>query len=55
MAKKLIYSQLLYSEGTKSIHIEVWQDKDRTWLEVDRVYETRWDCMLVPEGVRLVA
>lgn len=32
-----------------------WQDIDRTWLEVDRVYETRWDCIIAPEGVRLAA
>ena len=31
------------------------QDIDRIWFEVDRVYETRWDCMAVPEGVRAVA
>ncbi len=31
------------------------QDFDRTWLTVDQVYETRWDCMVEPEGVRQVA
>lgn len=31
---------------------ENWQDWDRCWREVDRVYETRWDCVSVPEGVR---
>lgn len=34
---------------------EDWQDWDRCWLEVDRVYETRWDCMAVPGGARKVA
>jgi hypothetical protein len=28
---------------------------DRVWFEVDRVYETRWDCMAGPEGVRRAA
>ena len=32
-----------------------WQDIDRIWLEVDRVYETRWDCPIAPEGVRQTA
>ena len=32
-----------------------WQDIDRTWLKVDRVYETRWDCRIEPEGVRQTA
>ena len=31
------------------------QDIERTWLTVDQVYETRWDCMVVPEGVRQAA
>lgn len=22
-----------------------WQDENRTWLTIDEVYETRWDCM----------
>lgn len=38
--------------------------KDKGWslvnddalvLEVERVYETRWDCMAMPEGVRRAA
>ena len=29
--------------------------KERTWEEVDRVYETRYDCKPVPEGVRWAA
>ncbi|MCK5614283.1 hypothetical protein KAR91_71115 [Candidatus Pacearchaeota archaeon] len=28
---------------------------DLVWFEVDRVYETRWDCMAEPERVRLAA
>ena len=28
---------------------------DRIWFEVDRVYETRWDCKGSPEGVRQAA
>ena len=32
-----------------------WQDIGRTWLTVDQVYETRWDCMAAPEGVRQAA
>lgn len=32
-----------------------WQDIERTWLTVDQVYETRWDCMAVPGGARKVA
>ena len=27
------------------IKCEEWQDIERTWREVDRVYETRWDCL----------
>ncbi len=37
------------------INITVWQDEDRIWLEIDRVYETRWDCLPVPERVRRAA
>lgn len=22
-----------------------WQDENRTWLTIDEVYATRWDCM----------
>ena len=29
-----------------------YQDIERTWERVDQVYATRWDCKLVPEGVR---
>jgi hypothetical protein len=32
-----------------------YQDIERTWEEVDRVYATRWDCIGVPEGVRHAA
>lgn len=28
---------------------------DLVWFEVDRVYETRWDCMAEPERVRRAA
>lgn len=34
---------------------EMWQDISRTWEEVDRVYETRWDCPNKSEGVRQAA
>ncbi len=35
---------------------EEWLDGfDLVWFEVDKVYETRWDCSIKPEGVRLVA
>ena len=27
-----------------------WQDIDRTWLTVDQVYETRWDCISATAG-----
>lgn len=40
----------IWNKGTKNF-----QDISRTWLTVDLVYETRWDCMAGPEGVRLVA
>lgn len=33
------------------IDAENWQDMDRCWVEVERVYETRWDCKCEPEGV----
>ena len=26
----------------------MWQDENRTWLSIDQVYETRWDCCTVP-------
>jgi hypothetical protein len=32
-----------------------WQDQNRTVVEVERVYETRWDCCIVPDGVRHAA
>ena len=32
-----------------------WQDEDRIWTTVEQVYETRWDCPFMPEGVRLNA
>ena len=35
---------------------EEWQDGfDLVWFEVDRVYETRWDCIAMPERVRRAA
>lgn len=34
---------------------EDWQDVDRCWIEVERVYETRWDCSIKPERVRQAA
>ena len=40
----------VWNKGTKNF-----QDIDRTWLTVDLVYETRWDCMVTPEGVRQAA
>jgi len=30
-------------------------DNEKLVLEVERVYETRWDCMAMPEGVRRAA
>lgn len=36
-------------------NMQEFQDIDRIWLEVDRVYETRWDCIIEPEGVRQAA
>ena len=35
---------------------EEWIDGfDRVWFEVDKVYETRWDCSIEPERVRRAA
>ena len=31
------------------------QDLERTWMTVDLVYETRWDCPVAPERVRQAA
>ena len=31
------------------------QDEERTWFDVDLVYETRWDCMAAPGGARKAA
>ena len=35
--------------------LDDWQDAERTWIEVERVYETRFDCKPMPGGARLVA
>ena len=32
-----------------------WQDESRTWVTVEQVYECRYDCKIMPEGVRLAA
>ncbi len=41
------------SETIKIINgSESWQDKENTFIEVERVYATRIDCLAVPEGVR---
>lgn len=37
----------------KRLNSVEWQDENRTWTSVEHVYETRWDCLTVPEGVRL--
>ena len=29
-----------------------YQDIERVWEDIDKVYATRWDCKLMPEGVR---
>ena len=52
-----------YCDGKRKINtaVKAWNDKneewidgfDLVWFEVDRVYDTRWDCMAEPEGVRL--
>ncbi len=34
---------------------EQFQDWERCWLEVDRVYETRWDCCIAPGRARQAA
>ncbi len=53
------------TEGHKTVNsaIEKWNNMNEEWLdgfdlvwfEVDRVYETRWDCLIKPEGVRCAA
>lgn len=43
--------QFLLREGWQ----KGYQDIERTWEEVDRVYETRWDCIPMPERVRQAA
>lgn len=48
---------------TISAAVKAWNDMnndwlegfDRVWFEIDRVYETRWDCMPVPGGARIAA
>jgi len=54
-----------YTKGYTKINaaVEAWNAMneeyldgfDRVWFEVDRVYETRWDCPIAPEGVRRAA
>ena len=51
-----------YTKGHTKVNaaVEAWNNMNEEWLggfdlvwfEVDRVYETRWDCMSVPERVR---
>lgn len=51
-----------YTEGHTKVNaaVEAWNAMNEEWLdgfdlvwfEVDRVYETRWDCVPVPERVR---
>ncbi|MCK5017124.1 MAG: hypothetical protein KAS32_08625, partial [Candidatus Peribacteraceae bacterium] len=40
-------------EALKRFH--AWQDENRTYTDVERVYATRIDCMGGPERVRRVA
>lgn len=54
-----------YAEERTKINaaVKAWNDMneeyqhgfDLIWFEVDRVYETRWDCKPMPEGVRRAA
>lgn len=53
--KRWLRPDLGYYIAAKPCDAEDWQDVDRIWLEVDRVYETRWDCNPMPERVRLAA
>ena len=32
-----------------------WQNEDRVYIEIERVYACRYDCMAVPERVRRAA
>lgn len=51
-----------YTDGHTKINaaVETWNAMNEEWLngfdlvwfEIDRVYETRWDCVVVPERVR---
>lgn len=48
--KKILATKTITCSGlAQVITVTVWQDIDRTWLEVDRVYATRYDCMAGPE------
>ena len=45
---KRIKTRVLVIQQSRGFHkggtFRKWQDIDRTWLTVDQVYETRWDC-----------
>ena len=53
--RKLCTRHIDTDEDTIMVTVVVWQDEDRTWIEVERVYATRYDCPSVPEGVRCAA
>jgi len=50
-----IKSRVLIIEYQRRFPWQRWQDISRTWLTVDQVYETRWDCKLITAGGRLAA
>jgi hypothetical protein len=41
-----------YSTVMANLNEDRWQDEERTWMDVDLVYETRWDCTAAPVGDR---
>ncbi len=45
---KTIYIQCPFCRNRIKVTVE-WQDESRTEVEFERVYETRYDCSIMPE------
>lgn len=52
-----INEELAKQEAIQKLAMNGWSlvDNEKSVLEVERVYDTRYDCMAVPEGVRRAA
>ena len=45
---KTIHTQCPFCRKRIKVIVE-WQEESRTEVEFERVYETRWDCSIMPE------